>query len=155
MTGIATDLQRNDLQATDLQKKDLQANSAQPTSFDNYLEPVLRRREPRVIAYGEKLLDFRNWVTNEVDAQANYTDRYAPAALETYDRDGGIANRVVLNPWYETQHQEAYRRGIIALPYTERRAPPGEFHYGIPALAGRHQPALSRHPHWCSCLFTG
>src|SRR6185437_1981947 len=119
MTGIATDLQRNDLQATDLQKKDLQANSAQPTSFDNYLEPVLRRREPRVIAYGEKLLDFRNWVTNEVDAQANYTDRYAPAALETYDRDGGIANRVVLNPWYETQHQEAYRRGIIALPYTD------------------------------------
>lgn len=109
MTGIATDLQKNELHA----------NSAQLTSFDSYLEPMLSVRDPRITAYREKLLDFRNWVVNEVDAQANYTDRYAPAALETYDREGRIANRVVLNPWYEAQHQEAYRRGIIALPYTE------------------------------------
>jgi len=36
-----------------------------------------------------------------VDAQVNYTDRYAPPALETYDRDGEVVNRIVANPWYD------------------------------------------------------
>lgn len=88
-------------------------------TFDAYLEPLLICREPRLRAYSSRLSDFRQWVLTEVDAQANYTDRYAPPALETYDRSGSVANRVVLNPWYEAQHQEVYRRGAIGLPYSE------------------------------------
>jgi len=88
-------------------------------TFDPYLQPLLLAREPRLQPYLPKLRDFRDWVLSEVDAQANYTDRYAPPALQTYDRDGEIVNRIVTNPQYEAQHQEAYRRGIIGLPYKE------------------------------------
>ncbi len=88
-------------------------------SFDRYLEPWLTARVPRLADYSAQLADFRDWALKEVDAQANYTDRYAPPALETYDRNGEIVNRVVANPWYDGQHQELYRRGIIGLPYAE------------------------------------
>jgi alkylation response protein AidB-like acyl-CoA dehydrogenase len=88
-------------------------------SFDLYLEPWLLARVPRIADYREKLADFRDWVLTEVDAQANYTDRYAPPALETYDRNGEVVNRIVANRWYDDQHQELYRRGIIGLPYSE------------------------------------
>ena len=88
-------------------------------TFDSYLEPYLTARVPRLAEYSKKLADLREWVLTEVDAQANYTDRYAPPALETYDRDGQIINRVVANPLYEEQHRELYRRGIIGLPYAE------------------------------------
>ena len=69
--------------------------------------------------YSPSLADFRDWVCTEVDAQANYTDRYAPPALETYDRNGEVVNRIVLNRRYDEQHREVYRRGIIGLPYSE------------------------------------
>src|ERR1019366_4854497 len=88
-------------------------------SFDLYLEPWLLARVPRMANYGALLADFRDWVLTEVDAQANYTDRYAPPALETYDRNGEVVNRIVANRWYDDQHQELYRRGIIGLPYSE------------------------------------
>src|SRR5664279_1765791 len=88
-------------------------------SFDLYLEPWLIARAPRMGGYSAQLVEFRDWVRTDVDAQANYTDRYAPPALETYDRDGEVVNRIVANPLYETQHQELYRRGIIGLPYDE------------------------------------
>jgi acyl-CoA dehydrogenase len=89
-------------------------------SFDPYLEPWLTARAPRLRDYSQQLADFRYWVYTEVDAQANYTDRYAPPALETYDRDGEVVNHIVVNRWYEEQHQELYRRGIIGLPYAEK-----------------------------------
>ncbi len=88
-------------------------------SFDAYLEPWLAARVPRLADYRRQLADFRYWVYTEVDAQANYTDRYAPPALETYDRNGELVNHIVVNPWYDQQHQELYRRGIIGLPYAE------------------------------------
>jgi alkylation response protein AidB-like acyl-CoA dehydrogenase len=88
-------------------------------SFDAYLEPLLISREPGLRAYLPRLAEFRRWVLTDVDAQANYTDRYAPPALETYDRSGAVANRVVVNPWYDAQHQEIYGRGAIGLPYSE------------------------------------
>ncbi len=93
---------------------------ADTQSFDPYLEPWLTARVPRLADYSQKLADFRYWVYTEVDAQANYTDRYAPPALETYDRDGEVVNHIVLNRWYDEQHQELYRRGIIGLPYAEK-----------------------------------
>ncbi len=89
------------------------------TSFDLYLGPWLTARVPRMAGYRQQLTGFRDWVLTEVDAQANYTDRYAPPALETYDRSGEVVNRIVANRWYEEQHQELYRRGIIGLPYAE------------------------------------
>jgi acyl-CoA dehydrogenase len=89
-------------------------------SFDLYLEPWVIARVPRMADYRRQLTDFHYWVHTEVDAQANYTDRYAPPALETYDRDGEVVNRIVANRWYEEQHQELYRRGIIGLPYAEK-----------------------------------
>ncbi len=70
-------------------------------------------------AYRAQLAEFCDWVRTEVEAQANYTDRYAPPALETYDRNGEVVNRIVSNPWYEAQHREVYKRGIIGLPYSE------------------------------------
>ena len=88
-------------------------------SFDTYLEPWLTLRVPRMADYGAQLAEFRKWVLGEVDAQANYTDRYAPPALETYDRDGEVINRIVTNRSYEEQHREVYRRGIVGLPYAE------------------------------------
>ena len=90
------------------------------TSFDLYLEPWLTARDPRMAEYRQQLAGFHRWVCTEVDAQANYTDRYAPPALETYDRNGEVVNRIVANRWYEEQHQEVYRRGIIGLPYAEQ-----------------------------------
>ena len=88
-------------------------------SFDTYVEPWLLSRNPRMAEYRELLAGFRDWVLTEVNAQASYTDRYAPPALETYNRYGEVVNRVVTNRWYEEQHQEVYRRGIIGLPYSE------------------------------------
>jgi alkylation response protein AidB-like acyl-CoA dehydrogenase len=88
------------------------------STFDAFLEPLLISREPRLSTYMRELVKFRRWVLTDVDAQANYTDRYAPPALETYDRSGSVANRVVVNPRYDAQHQEVYRRGAIGLPYT-------------------------------------
>src|SRR3974390_2668027 len=91
-----------------------------PRSFDTYLEPWLISRVPRMAEYRGQLNEFRDWVLTDVDAQANYTDRYAPPALETYDRNGDVVNRIVANRWYDEQHQELYRRGIVGLPYSEK-----------------------------------
>ncbi|MGZ5176422.1 MAG: acyl-CoA dehydrogenase family protein [Burkholderiales bacterium] len=88
-------------------------------SFDPYLDPLLLSREPRIGSYLDRLRDFREWVLTDVDAQANYTDRYAPPSLEAYDRDGEVVNRIVANPQYDQQHQECYQRGIIGLPHKE------------------------------------
>jgi len=90
-----------------------------PHTFDPYLEPWLLARVPSMAAYAGQLAEFSQWVRAEVDAQANYTDHYAPPALETYNRNGEIVNRIVANRWYEEQHCELYRRGIIGLPYAE------------------------------------
>jgi len=90
-----------------------------PGGYDPYLEPWLNFRVAPMVKHSAKLAEFRDWVLSEVDAQANYTDRYAPPVLETYDRNGEVVNRIVANHWYEEQHQELYRRGIIGLPYVE------------------------------------
>ncbi len=88
-------------------------------SFDPYLEPLLIARVPRLAGYSRQLAEFSQWVGTEVEEQANYTDRYAPPQLETYDRNGEVVNRIVCNRWYDEQHREVYRRGIIGLPYAE------------------------------------
>ncbi len=92
---------------------------ANRASFDAYLEPMIVVRQPKLRPYLQKLSEFRDWVLTEVEDQANYTDRYAPPSLETYDRNGEVVNRIVSNPRYDEQHQEIYRRGAIGLPYAE------------------------------------
>ena len=92
---------------------------ANRSSFDAYVEPVIVERQPKLFPYLNKLSEFRDWVLTEVEEQANYTDRYAPPSLETYDRNGEVVNRIVSNPRYDAQHQEIYRRGAIGLPYAE------------------------------------
>ena len=89
-------------------------------SYDPYLEPCLNSRVPQMAQYSAQLAEFRDWVLTEVDAQANYTDRYAAPSVETYDRKGELVNRIVANRWYEEQHQELYRRGIIGLPFVDK-----------------------------------
>ena len=89
-------------------------------SFDPYLEPWVTSRVPGMADYCQQLAGFRYWVLTEVAAQADYTDRYAPPELETYDRNGDVVNRIVCNRWYDEQHQELYRRGIVGLPYAEK-----------------------------------
>src|SRR6202451_4262177 len=98
----------------------MEATMNNSSSFDLYLEPWLTARVARIGDYSRQLAEFHDWVRTEVDAQANYTDRYAPPTLETYDRNGDLVNRIVANPWYEEQHRELYRRGIIGLPYAEK-----------------------------------
>jgi acyl-CoA dehydrogenase len=98
----------------------MEATMNNSSSFDLCLEPWLTARVTRIGDYSRQLAEFHDWVRTEVDAQANYTDRYAPPTLETYDRNGDVVNRIVANPWYEEQHRELYRRGIIGLPYAEQ-----------------------------------
>ncbi len=93
---------------------------AQSHSFDSLLQPWLCLRDPRMVEYGQPLAGFSRWTRTEVDAQANYTDRYAPPVLEAYDCAGEVVNHVVLNRWYDEQHTEVYRRGIVGLPYLEK-----------------------------------
>ncbi|MBB6096877.1 alkylation response protein AidB-like acyl-CoA dehydrogenase [Deinobacterium chartae] len=87
--------------------------------YDDFLTAHLERRQPQMLRYRADLEDFARWVAGDVDAQANYTDRYAPPQLQTYDRRGETVNHIVFNPWYEEQHREVYRRGILARPYLE------------------------------------
>ena len=88
-------------------------------SFDPYLELLLASRGRGLTSYVAMLADFAQWVSTDIDSQAAYTDRYAPPILETYDRNGTVVNRIVLNARYEAQHAEVYQRGIVGLPYRE------------------------------------
>jgi acyl-CoA dehydrogenase len=69
------------------------------------------------------LESFGAWTAGEVDAQADYTDRYGRPRLESYDRDGRLANRIVTNPLWDACSAEAYRRGAVGLNYGDDRAP--------------------------------
>ncbi len=86
-------------------------------AYDAYLAPRLEARVPGFDRYRAELGDFHRWVRTEVDAQAATTDRDAPPRLETYDRDGRVVNRIVLNAAYAAQHDEVYARGIVGRPY--------------------------------------
>lgn len=91
---------------------------------DRNLQAVLRRRAPALLAaHGARLADFGAWVAGALDAQAAYSDRYAPPRLEAYNRLGDRDGRVVLNPAYQACHEEAYRRGVVGLAYGADPAP--------------------------------
>ena len=86
-------------------------------TYDAYLAERLEARVPGFDRYRDELTEFHRWVLTEVDAQAAMTDRDLPPRLETYDRDGRVVNRIVLNPTYAAQHDALYTRGIVGRPY--------------------------------------
>ncbi len=86
--------------------------------LDVNLQRLLRRQAPDLTARDEeRLAEFGAWVGGEVDAQAEYTDRFAPPVLDAFDRDGETVNRVVHNPRYLAAHRDVYRHGIVGLNY--------------------------------------
>ena len=91
---------------------------------DRTLRCLIARLAPDVIARDEaRLSAFGAWVAGEVDAQAEYTSRFAPPVLEVFDRDGGLVNRVRYNPLYAAAHREVYRHGIVGLNYGPEARP--------------------------------
>lgn len=100
---------------------------SEPRNFwtaDADAQATLRRLAPNAAGrWAAELADFGAWVAADVDAQADYTDRHGRPKLESYDRDGRLVNRIVLNPLWEECSQEAYRRGVVGLNYGPDPAP--------------------------------
>ncbi|HEY0778726.1 MAG TPA: acyl-CoA dehydrogenase family protein [Gemmatirosa sp.] len=88
-------------------------------AYDPFLAERLEARVSGFARYGALLTEFHDWVRTAVDAQAAMTDRDAPPRLETYDLDGRVVTRIVLNPTYAAQHDQVYARGIVGLPYRD------------------------------------
>lgn len=88
-------------------------------TWDANLGALLTRLAPDMVAAHEsRLTDFGDWVGGELDAQAAYTDRWAPPKLNSHGPDGEAAGEVVQNPRAVAAHQEAYRRGTIGLAFS-------------------------------------
>lgn len=73
--------------------------------------------------YRNELLLFGKWVGSEVEEAANYSNRYAPPILESYNKDGEKTNNIIFNPLYEKTHKEAYKKGIIGLAFKKNPEP--------------------------------
>ena len=92
--------------------------------LDVNLQRLLRRLAPELTAGDEqRLAAFGDWVGGELDAQAEYTNRFAPPALAAFDREGETVNRVVHNPRYSAAHRDAYCHGIVGLNYGSEARP--------------------------------
>lgn len=91
---------------------------------DRNVRRLLARWAPAMLAdHGARLADFGAWVGGELEAQAAYSDRYAPPRLESHGPDGEPLGRVIYNPAYEACHREAYQRGVIGLAFGKEAAP--------------------------------
>jgi len=85
---------------------------------DVNLHRLLERRAAHVLErHGSALDGFGAWCGGPLDEQAEYTDRHAPPRLDPYGADGSRTGRVVFNSDYLECHREAYRRGVVGLPY--------------------------------------
>ena len=83
---------------------------------DGNLRALLARSAPWLTEEDEERLDaFGTWAATAVDAQADYTNRFAPPVLETLDEDGRPRSAVRHNPLYAAVHREVYERGIVGL----------------------------------------
>ncbi|TVQ83869.1 MAG: acyl-CoA dehydrogenase [Micavibrio sp.] len=91
---------------------------------DRNLHEILERIAPDLLKdHKNRLSDFGEWVAGDLDRQAEYSDRHAPPKLETYNKHGERTGRVIFNPSYEKEHQEAYRKGAIGLAFGDDPAP--------------------------------
>lgn len=92
--------------------------------LDTNLHALLARRLPN----GGKrwfphLDEFGAWVGSEVEAEAEFTDRFSRPTLEAYDRDGNTVNRIRYNPAWQAVSRQVYERGIVGLNYGDDPAP--------------------------------
>jgi acyl-CoA dehydrogenase len=91
---------------------------------DPNLHDVLQRIDGNGFArWRQTLSSFGAWVGNEVDAEAEYTDRHRPPILRTYNRDADLVNEVGHNPAWQAVSREAYERGVVGLNYGDDPAP--------------------------------
>lgn len=91
---------------------------------DRNLQDLLERIAPDMLKeHKKRLSDFGAWVGDALDKQAEYSDRHAPPKLETYNKKGERTGRVIFNPLYEQEHQEAYKKGAIGLAFGDDPAP--------------------------------
>src|SRR5262249_10818027 len=87
-------------------------------ALDRNLVAALTRSAPELLArHGDVLHKVGAWVGNEADAEAAYTDRFAPPVLEPYDAQGLLVNRIRHNPKWEETVKTATRLGFVGLNY--------------------------------------
>ncbi|MFQ5619633.1 MAG: acyl-CoA dehydrogenase family protein [Rhodospirillales bacterium] len=93
-------------------------------ALDVNLQRTLARIAPEAAArWSGHLSDFGAWVGGEVDTEAEYTDRHGRPALEAFDRNGDLVNRIRVNPLWEAASRGAYERGVVGLNYIDDPAP--------------------------------
>ncbi|MBN2637906.1 MAG: acyl-CoA dehydrogenase family protein [Bacteroidales bacterium] len=93
-------------------------------STDKMLLDFLREYDVAFLERNQQhLSDFGLWVGNEVDEEAEYSDRYAEPKLEAFEKYGNKTNHIVFNPRYKKAHAETYARGIIGQAYGENPEP--------------------------------
>ncbi|MFA5121875.1 acyl-CoA dehydrogenase family protein [Zavarzinia sp.] len=92
------------------------------------LDPSLRRLLARVIPdsaarQDARLHDFGAFCGSAVESAADYTDRFAPPRLETWDRKGDLVNVIHHNPMWDRVSAEAYARGAVGLAFGPQAEP--------------------------------
>ncbi|MGZ9096727.1 MAG: acyl-CoA dehydrogenase family protein [Micavibrio sp.] len=97
--------------------------------LDDNLKAFLQRVAPDLLVrQGQRLHDLGAWVGNELDKQAEESDRFAPPKLvqdlSAPGKPGERKNRVVFNAQYEAAQMEIYRRGIIGLAFEGKKPEP-------------------------------
>lgn len=89
------------------------------------LRRLLGRLDAAMLQRNEtRLKDFGAFVGGELDAEASYSNRYAPPILETHNKAGEKKSGVVYNPLYEKCHAAAYEYGSIGLAFRKKNPEP-------------------------------
>ncbi|MDA0261467.1 MAG: acyl-CoA dehydrogenase family protein, partial [Proteobacteria bacterium] len=91
---------------------------------DPNLLDVLGRIDANALRrWRQTISTFGAWVGNEVDIEAEHTDRHGHPVLKAYGRDGEITNEIIHNPAWQAVSRGAYERGVVGLNYGEDPAP--------------------------------
>lgn len=93
-------------------------------ALDGALQRLLARLIPDSLArQKDRIEDFGAFCGGPVEEAADYTDRFAPPRLETYDRSGKLVNAIHHNPLWDQVSREAYARGAVGLAFGEQAEP--------------------------------
>lgn len=118
---------------------------------DVNMRRLLERIAPQMLKDNrQRLKDFGAWAGGPLDAQAAYSDRYAPPQLETHNKYGEKESHVVFNPAYEQLHREIYERGVIGLAFEGKNPQPHLLSFVMNYLAGQTDISIS-----CPVTMTG
>src|SRR5439155_17631329 len=69
------------------------------------------------------LRDFGAFVANDVDQQAEYSDRHFRPKLEHFEEGGTYRSKIIYNRFWTDVSRDVYRTGIVGLNYIEHPAP--------------------------------